>query len=67
MLGDAYEQVRVSKLDVGVLKEAQQLIELASGVAPLGGIFHTAAYLADRLIANQACSLLPVHVDWQSS
>lgn len=47
-------QFKVTTLDVGVPEEAQQIVSLAESFAPVGGIFHLAMYLADKLIANQA-------------
>jgi hypothetical protein len=47
-------QFRVTTLDVGVPEEAEQIVELAETMAPVGGVFHLAMYLADKLITNQA-------------
>ncbi|KAK9803549.1 hypothetical protein WJX73_007935 [Symbiochloris irregularis] len=44
---------KVTTLDVGVPDEAEQIIQLAERMAPVGGIFHLAMYLADKLLANQ--------------
>ena len=44
----------VSKLDVAVPAEAKQLMAHARRLAPVGGIFHLAMVLDDRLITNQA-------------
>lgn len=49
-------QFKVSTLDIGVPEEAEQLIKMAEAVAPVGGIFHLAMYLADKLITNQVSS-----------
>lgn len=49
-------QFKVTTLDVGVPEEAEQIIKLAEDIAPVGGIFHLAMYLADKLITNQAIS-----------
>ena len=46
-------QFRVTTLDVGVPEEAEQIIDLAASLGPVGGIFHTALYLADKLLENQ--------------
>ena len=46
-------QFKVTTLDVGVPEEAAEIIKLAAGMAPLGGIFHLAMYLADKLLQNQ--------------
>ena len=46
-------QVRVSKLDVADPAEAQQILEVAQGMAPVGGIFHLAMTLTDKLLPNQ--------------
>jgi len=46
--------VEVSTLDVTDAAEAAALVELAGRGAPLGGVFHLAMYLDDRLLANQA-------------
>lgn len=50
-------QFRVTTLDVGVPEEAEQIVKLAESLAPLGGVFHLAMNLADKLITNQVCSL----------
>ena len=44
--------VEVSTLDVAQRSEAQQLLALCEALAPLGGIFHLAMVLEDRLIAK---------------
>lgn len=46
-------QVRVSKLDVADPAEAEQILQLAQGMAPVGGIFHLAMTLTDKLLPNQ--------------
>jgi NAD(P)-dependent dehydrogenase (short-subunit alcohol dehydrogenase family) len=46
--------VEVSTLDVTDAAEAAALVGLAGRDAPLGGVFHLAMYLDDRLLANQA-------------
>ena len=46
-------QFRVSTLDVGVPEEAEQIVQLAESMGPVGGVFHLAMYLADKLITNQ--------------
>jgi len=48
----------VTTLDVGVPEEAEQIVQLAESMAPVGGVFHLAMYLADKLVTNQARSLL---------
>ncbi|EIE22203.1 ketoacyl-synt-domain-containing protein [Coccomyxa subellipsoidea C-169] len=53
MLRSRGVRVEVSKLDVADLGEAQQIIALAEGVAPVGGIFHLAMTLQDRWMSNQ--------------
>ena len=42
--------VEVSKLDVAVRQQAQQLVADCQRLAPIGGIFHLAMILEDRLI-----------------
>jgi hypothetical protein len=42
--------VEVSKLDVAVREQAQQLVADCQRLAPIGGIFHLAMILEDRLI-----------------
>ena len=42
--------VEVSKLDVAVRGEAEQLMADCARLAPIGGIFHLAMILSDRLI-----------------
>ena len=44
----------VSKLDVADAAEAKQLMADARRLAPIGGIFHLAMVLDDRLLINQA-------------
>ena len=44
----------MTTLDVGVKEEAAEIIKLAKTMGPVGGIFHTALYLADKLLENQA-------------
>ena len=51
-------QFRVTTLDVGVPEEAAEIIKLAETMGPVGGIFHTALYLADKLLENQVRCLL---------
>ena len=46
-------QVTTSKLDVSKLGEAKKLIEEASKVAPVGGVFNLALVLRDSLFVNQ--------------
>ena len=42
--------VEVSTLDVAVRSQAEQLISDCERLAPIGGIFHLAMILEDRLI-----------------
>ena len=56
MLRDEGVTVEVSTLDVALRGEAQQLLALCEALAPLGGIFHLAMVLEDRLIAKHVCS-----------
>ncbi len=49
----AVMQFKVSKLDVADPEEAQQIIMLAESMAPVGGIFHLAMNLIDKLLPNQ--------------
>ena len=49
----------MTTLDVGVPEEAAEIIKLAETMGPVGGIFHTALYLADKLLENQVRCLLP--------
>ena len=58
MLRDEGVTVEVFTLDVAVRAEAQQLLALCEALAPLGGIFHLAMVLEDRLIAKHVCSSL---------
>ena len=58
MLRDEGVLVEVSTLDVAVRAEAQQLLALCEALAPLGGIFHLAMVLEDRLIAKHVCTKL---------
>ena len=51
-------QVRVSTLDVGDASGAEALIDLAESLAPVGGIFHLALNLADKLLQNQVRAVL---------
>ena len=51
-------QFRVTTLDVGVPEEAEQIVALAESLAPVGGVFHLAMYLADKLVTNQARALI---------
>ena len=46
-------QVEVSTLDVVDISEARQLIQLADGLASVGGVFHLAMVLDDRFLTNQ--------------
>ncbi|KAM6049680.1 fatty acid synthase isoform 2-T2 [Theristicus caerulescens] len=46
-------QVLVSTSDIGTLEGAQQLIEEALQLGPVGGIFHLAVVLRDAMIENQ--------------
>ena len=46
-------QFKVTTLDVGVPEEAEEIIRIADSMAPVGGIFHLAMYLADKLVTNQ--------------
>ena len=46
-------EVEVSTLDVTDAGEAAALVELSGRGRPLGGVFHLAMYLDDRLLANQ--------------
>ena len=55
LLRDEGVAVEVSTLDVAVRAEAQQLLALCEALAPLGGIFHLAMVLEDRLIAKHVC------------
>ena len=45
----------MTTLDVGVPEEAAEIVKLAESLAPVGGVFHLAMYLADKLITNQVC------------
>ena len=47
--------VEVSKLDVAVRSEAEQLVSECERLAPIGGIFHLAMILEDRLILKHVC------------
>ena len=66
-------QFKVTTLDVGVPEEAEEIIRIADSMAPVGGIFHLAMYLADKLVTNQVTNqglhLRPtqhqVHLPWQ--
>ena len=53
--------VEVSTLDVAVRAEAQQLMADSARLAPVGGIFHLAMILSDRLILKHVSlpGLLP--------
>lgn len=53
MLMSVCLQIRVSTLDVGIAEEAEALVDLAESLAPVGGIFHLALTLADKLLHNQ--------------
>lgn len=50
-------QFCITRLDIGKADEAREIVKLAGNMAPVGGIFHLAAYLADRLLANQVWQL----------
>ncbi len=50
-------QIEVSKLDVADLGETEQIVALAEGMAPVGGIFHLAMILQDRWMSNQVTTL----------
>jgi fatty acid synthase len=52
-------QVEVSKLDVADLGETKQIVAMAEGMAPVGGIFHLAMILQDRWMSNQVQSPAP--------
>ena len=47
----------MTTLDVGKEDECEEVIRLAESLAPVAGIFHTATYLADKLLANQVLVL----------
>lgn len=49
----APKQVEVSTLDVADPAETKQIISLAEGLAPVGGIYHLAMVLQDRWMSNQ--------------
>ena len=51
-------QFKVSTLDVSIPEEAEQIVKLAESLAPLGGIFHLAMVLTDKLIPNQVNPLI---------
>ena len=51
-------QVEVSTLDVSDLAETEAMMQLAHQMAPVGGIFHLAMVLTDKLLANQVRSRL---------
>ena len=55
--------VEVSTLDVAVQAEAQQLMADCARLAPIGGIFHLAMILSDRLILKHVS--LPSLLPWQ--
>eukprot|EP00884_Botryococcus_braunii_P006101 jgi/Botrbrau1/15492/Bobra.43_2s0109.1 len=46
-------KVEVSLLDVSVQQQAAELLQFASSLAPIAGIFHLAMVLRDRLMLNQ--------------
>lgn len=50
MLQSEGVRVEVSKLDVAVRSEAEELIGSCERLAPIGAIFHLAMILEDRLI-----------------
>ena len=58
--------VEVSKLDVAVREQAQQLVADCQRMAPIGGIFHLAMILEDRLIlkhvSQSACQQHDLHL-----
>lgn len=47
--------VEVSLLDCGDREEAGKLLDDCQRLAPLGGIFHLAMVLEDRLLMNHVC------------
>ena len=49
----APKQVEVSTLDVADMGETKQIVGIAEGLAPVGGIFHLAMVLQDRWLSNQ--------------
>ena len=53
-------QFQVTKLDVADAGDCSKIISLAEEMAPVGGIFHLAMTLNDKLLSNQASSLLRV-------
>ncbi|KFU85956.1 Fatty acid synthase [Chaetura pelagica] len=67
-------QVLVSTSDIGTLEGAQQLIEEALQLGPVGGIFNLAVVLRDAMIENQTPELFgevnkpkysgTLHLDW---
>ena len=38
---------------MAVPAEAEQIVKIAEGMAPVGGIFHLAMTLTDKMLANQ--------------
>lgn len=46
-------QFQVSLLDVADPDECEQVLHLAESFAPIGGIFHLAMTLNDKLLSNQ--------------
>ncbi|XP_028912877.2 LOW QUALITY PROTEIN: fatty acid synthase [Ornithorhynchus anatinus] len=46
-------QVLVSTCDVGTIEGAQQLVDQASQLGPVGGVFNLAAVLRDAMLENQ--------------
>ena len=59
----APKQVEVSTLDVADMGETKQIVRIAEGLAPVGGIFHLAMVLQDRWLSNQvrACPITLFH------
>ena len=45
--------MKVSTLDVADEGETHQMMQLASDMAPVAGVFHLAMQLTDKWIANQ--------------
>ncbi len=43
----------MSTLDVAEAGEAREVVQLAQGMAPLGGVFHLAMVLRDQWLAKQ--------------
>ncbi len=53
----ASSQVEISTLDVADLGETKEIVAMANGMAPVGGIFHLAMILQDRWMSNQVHTL----------